>query len=229
MRRTLLSLLLAAVLLAQAATAAAQNPIDDYRRNGTIDPCKYSDGQLRRGSGNLPPDVEQYAPGLADALNQGREGCGGGAPGGTDTRQNEAVPAPSTPGGGGGSGWRRRARAGPASRRRPPPWPAQRSRLANISTPGGHLQARPGRARAGCCALLLVALAIAAVVAAIRLTGADTSRLTRPLGAAFRDAGERSGDADGRPVGPRAPRALGRSSRARSTVSATSRETTIAT
>ena len=42
--------------------------------------------------------------------------------------------------------------------------------------------------------LLLVALAVAAVVAVIRLTGADSSRLTRPLGAAFRDAGERSGD-----------------------------------
>ena len=81
MRRTLLSLLMVAFLLAGTATAAAQNPIDDYRRNGTIDPCKYSDGQLRRGSGNLPPDVEQYAPGLADALNQGREGCGGGRAG----------------------------------------------------------------------------------------------------------------------------------------------------
>ena len=43
--------------------------------------------------------------------------------------------------------------------------------------------------------LLLLALVVAAVVAVIRLTGADTSRLTRPLGAAFRDAGERSGDA----------------------------------
>ena len=29
----------------------------------------------------------------------------------------------------------------------------------------------------------------------MRLTGADTARLTRPLGTAFRDAGERSGDA----------------------------------
>ena len=104
MRRTLTSLLLAVVVLAPAATAAAQNPIDDYRRNGAIDPCKYSDGQLRRGVGNLPPDVEQYAPGLADQLNQGRQGCGGGAPGGAETRQGEAVPAPAAPSGGSDGG-----------------------------------------------------------------------------------------------------------------------------
>ncbi len=141
MRRTLLSLLMVAFLLAGTATAAAQNPIDDYRRNGTIDPCKYSDGQLRRGSGNLPPDVEQYAPGLADALNQGREGCGGAAPGGADTRQDEAVPAPSTPGGAGGSG-----AAGPrrAEIKAPPsPVAAQRSRLANISAPA--VTSKPGQ------------------------------------------------------------------------------------
>ena len=94
-KRTLTSLLLAVVVLAPAATAVAQNPIDDYRRNGTIDPCKYSDGQLRKGIGNLPPDVEQYAPGLADQLNPGRQGCGGGAPGGAETRQSEAVPGPA--------------------------------------------------------------------------------------------------------------------------------------
>ena len=191
MRRTLLSLLMTAFVLAGSATAAAQNPIDDYRRNGTIDPCKYSDGQLRRGSGNLPPDVEQYAPGLADALNQGREGCGGAAPGSTDTRQGEAVPAPSTPGGGGGSGEAAPRRAG--IKAPPSPVAAPRSRLANFSTPA--VTSKPGQDVPGwVVVVLLLALAAAAVVAVIRLTGADVSRLTRPLGAAFRDVGERSGD-----------------------------------
>ena len=191
MRRTLLSLLMVAFVLAGTATAAAQNPIDDYRRNGTIDPCKYSDGQLRRGSGNLPPDVEQYAPGLADALNQGREGCGGGAPGGADTRQDEAVPVPATPGAGSGSAPKPRQ----AQIKAPPsPVAAERLRLANFSTPA--VTSKPGSDVPGwVVVLLLVALAAAAVVAVVRLTGADSSRLTRPLGAAFRDAGERSGDA----------------------------------
>ena len=195
MRRTFISLLLAAFLLAQAATAAAQNPIDDYRRNGTIDPCKYSDGQLRRGAGGLPPDVEQYAPGLADSLNQGREGCGGSSPGSTDTRQTDAVPTPSNPGGtgsggGGGEG------AGRAAQIKAPPSPlaAPRTRLANFSAPA--VTAKPGQDVPGwVLPLVLVALALAAVVALLRLTGTDASRRTRPLGAAFRDAGERSGDA----------------------------------
>lgn len=194
MRRSLPTLLLAAVLLAPAAPATAQNPIDDYRRNGTIDPCKYSDGQLKRGVGNLPPDVEQYAPGLADQLNQGREGCGGSAPGGTETRQGEAVPAPAAGGNGGGGGGG--APGTPKAEVKAPPGPVvgTRLRLADISTPA--VSSKPGQDVPGwVLPLLLVALALAVVTAVVRLTGADTARFTRPLGAAFRDAGERSGDA----------------------------------
>jgi hypothetical protein len=183
----------ATVLLAGPASAAAQNPIDDYRRNGTIDPCKYSDGQLRQGVGNLPPDVEQYAPGLADQLNQGREGCGGAAPGATETRQGQAVPVPASPGTGGGGGG---AEGAPKAQLKAPPTPVvgKRIRLANISTPA--VDSRPGDEVPGwLLPLLLAALAVAAVVAVVRLTGADTGRLTRPLSVSFRDAGERTGDA----------------------------------
>jgi hypothetical protein len=196
-KRTLLSLLLGAMLLGPAATAVAQNPIDDYRRNGVIDPCKYTDGQLRQGQGNLPPDVEQYAPGLADQLNQGRGGCGGGAPGGTETRQGEAVPGPGAAGTGGPGGRGGADGAGGAQAEiKAPPTPVvgQRIRLADISTPA--VSQRPGGDVPGwVLPLLLLALVIAAIVAVIRLTGADASRFTRPLGVAFRDAGERSGDA----------------------------------
>ena len=177
MRRALLSLLMVAFVLAGTATAAAQNPIDDYRRNGTIDPCKYSDGQLRRGSGNLPPDVEQYAPGLADALNQGREGCGGGAPGGADTRQDEAVPVPATPGRWGspqGSG-APSPRQALRSRRRPPPSRLERSAAGQLLHAGGDLQARLGTCPAGSL-LLRWSLAAAAVVAVVR---ADRRRTPR--------------------------------------------------
>jgi len=191
-RRTLPTLLLAAVLLVPVATATAQNPIDDYRRNGAIDPCKYSDGQLRRGAGNLPPDVEQYAPGLADQLNQGREGCGGSAPGGTETRQGEAVPGPGAAGNGGGGGGSGEQRA--QVKAPPTPVVGTRLRLADFSTPA--VSSRPGQDVPGwVLPLLLVALALAAGAAVVRLTGADTARVTRPLGVAFRDAGERTGDA----------------------------------
>lgn len=194
MRRSIFILVLAAVLAAPVASAVAQNPIDDYRRNGTIDPCKYSDGQLRRGIGNLPPDVEQYAPGLADQLNQGREGCGGAAPGGTETRSGEAVPAPAAAGGGGGGG--SGPGAAPKARIKAPPAPVvgTRLRLADLSTPA--VSSKPGQDVPGwVLPLLLAAIALAAIIAAVRVLGTDTARLTRPLGAAFRDAGERSGDA----------------------------------
>ena len=133
-------------------------------------------------------------PGLADQLNQGRGGCGGAAPGGTETRQGEVVPGPRSAGGGAGGGGS--GPGAPRARIKAPPAPvaAQRSAPGGHLHPRGQLQARPGRARLGAAAAA-GRLVVAAVVAAIRMTGAGTSRLTRPLGAAFRDAGERSGDA----------------------------------
>jgi len=195
-RRTLTSLLVAAAVLGPAAGAAAQGPIDDYRRNGTIDPCKYSDGQLKQGLGNLPPDVEQYAPGLADQLNQGRQGCGGSAPGGTETRQGEVVPGPGSVGGSGGGGGGAGGEGAPKAELKAPPTPVvgTRVRLADIATPA--VTSEPGQDVPGwLLPLLLAAAALAAAVAVVRVTGADTGRLTRPLGVAFRDAGERTGDA----------------------------------
>lgn len=195
-RRTLTSLLVALAVLGPVAGAAAQGPIDDYRRNGSIDPCKYSDGQLKRGLGNLPPDVEQYAPGLADQLNQGRQGCGGAAPGGTETRQGEAVPGPASVGGSGGGGGSGGAGGAPKAELKAPPTPVvgTRLRLADIAAPVP--AEKPGQDVPGwLLPLLLAAAVVAAVVAALRVTGADAGRFTRPLGVAFRDAGERTGDA----------------------------------
>ena len=193
----LVAAVIAAVALFVAVAPVSADPIDDYRRNGTIDPCKYSDGQLRKGRGNLPPDVEQYAPGLADALNQGREGCGsGGAPGSSDPRQSEVVPAPASTGSGGSGGG---GPAAPKARKAqvlapPSPTVDARRRLADISTPAVATQVDqdpPG----WIAPLLLGLLAVAALVALLRLVGVDTDRFTRPLRASFGDAGGRSADA----------------------------------
>lgn len=181
------------------------SPIDDYRRNGTIDPCKYSDGQLKRGLKDLPPDVEQYAPGLADQLNAGRESCGTS---GSNPRQTEGVPAPGAPGNGGdGSGGKGGGGKGggvgsgavdaagnllaiPAP---PSPTPAFQRRLAGAGAP--RVAARIGGDPPGwILPVLLILLAGAAVVAVVRLTGASAQRVTRPLGAAFTEAGARTSD-----------------------------------
>ena len=130
MRKALLIALLA--MLAVPSLAAA-GPLDDYRRNGSIDPCRYSDRQLRDGLNGLPPDVQQYAPGLTDSLSAGREGCGGASPGSSDTRALESVPGPADGAGGGAAGGGAAAKAEvPAP---PAPKVTRRLRLADLETP----------------------------------------------------------------------------------------------
>jgi len=199
----------AAIALFVAVAPASASPIDDYRRNGSIDPCKYSERQLQSEGNNLPPDVEQYAPGLADQLNAGRGGCGASSPGGGNPRQTEAVPTPGAPsngdgpGGAGGSGAPDGSAAGAAgtagaagARVPAPPAPtaAARRRLADISTPP--VSARVNADMPEWVAPLLVnLLGLAILLALIRPIGLDAERFTRPLRASFGDAGGRTADA----------------------------------
>lgn len=192
------------IALLVAVAPASAGPIDDYRRDGTIDPCKYSDGQLKRGRNNLSPDVEQYAPGLADQLNSGREGCGGSSPGGANPRRTQVVPTPgaSSKGGGGRPGGGSNGPAAPGAGGRaaqsnipapPAPTAAARRRLADISTPPVSARINDG-APDWVKWLLLVLLALAALVAALRRAGLSTERFTSPLRASFGDAGGRTAD-----------------------------------
>jgi len=204
MRRVLTVLIAVTVLMLAVAGPAVAGPYEDYRRDGTIDGCKYSDEDLRRTREGLPPDVLQYTPGLADQLNAGREGCGGAAPGGgSDTRQFEAVPSVGSggaDGSGGGGGGAQGAGAGAAGGGAdakipdpPAPEPSARTRLAKAATPPVSATTRgdvPGWAAA-----LIVALAIGAVAAAIaRFGGLSGERYTQPLRASFSEAGARSAD-----------------------------------
>jgi hypothetical protein len=97
-----------AASLALPATASAndfQTVYREYKRSGTIKPCKFSNGQLRGAERQTPPDVEQYAPSFLDALQSARErsaDCGKKAaaaptPAPTPTTPASAAPTPSTP------------------------------------------------------------------------------------------------------------------------------------
>jgi hypothetical protein len=177
----LLAAAVAMVCLLVTVAPASADPINDYRRNGTINPCKYSDGQLQQGLGNLPPDVEQYAPGLADQLRQGREGCGGGS---TGTPQAQAVPVPGNPTNGGdgtgGAGGGATAAARPKAKILDPPAPraSARTRIADISTPAVSANFNDG-APGWLAPLLIALLALAAVVAIVRFAGLPTRRRPR--------------------------------------------------
>ena len=171
-----------------AAPGAAADPLDDFRRDGEINFCRYSDRELRNGLNGLPPDVQQYAPGLADQFSGGREGCGGSAPGSTETRDAELVPVPGAAGGSGG-------RAARAKVPRPPsPKPIPRVRLADVESPA--VNADLGSDAPGWLLPLLLVLAAAGALAALaRVRGTSLDGLARPLRASFADAGGRTADA----------------------------------
>lgn len=194
MRKRLIALALAALTSSLVAAAPASADIyDDFRQNGTVDTCSYSEEELQQGLDGLPPDIRQYAPGLADQLAGGRGDCGGGggAPGSSspsDTRDFETVPAlggapPSQP---------------PPTRVARPPSPdaAARSRLATIAAPGLPSAASLETGVPGWIWPLVAGLTLLGLIAgAIRFGGWSPERLTRPLGASFSATGERTADA----------------------------------
>ena len=117
----ILPLLATILLLAIPATAAADAFDDvfaDYQRDGRINACEHTDKALRDARGQIPNDIEQYAPDFPDALdealerrargecqNGGSDGDGspnGGpeatAGGGGDTPTTATAPANTTPG-----------------------------------------------------------------------------------------------------------------------------------
>ena len=178
--------------LGAAVPASAQSVFNDFRRNGTINPCNYTDGQLRQGLQGLPPDIQQYAPGLADQLAAGREGCGGGGGGGG--QPTAVIPVPT----GGGRAAPPSAPAAPKIKVPAPPAPKAkaRARLADIETPDVTTAVATGAKTPDWLLPLLVGLSLGAVlVALVRLGGWSPERFTRPLGASLAEAGGRTADA----------------------------------
>ena len=191
MRRLSATAAIAAFLvLCVSAPAPAQDILNDFRRNGTINPCQYSDGQLRRGLQGLPPDIQQYAPGLADQLAAGREGCGGGGGGGLAA---EAGPAAATAGGGGPAG----PAGAPQVKVPAPPAPKAkaRSRLADIETPTVTGAATSSDTPGWLAPVVAVAALVLLLLGLARFRGWSAERITRPLGAAYSEASGRTADA----------------------------------
>ncbi len=177
---------LAAISLSLLGAVPAYGDIyDDYRRSGSINPCNYSDGQLRNGLKNLPPDIQQYAPGLGDQLAAGREGCGGGG----DNRITTVVPGPGAPTGGG--------TAGPAPIPKPPaPKPNRAVALAGADEVKPVALAQTGSDVPGWLTPILIGFLVAGAGAfGLYLSGRRPDKLTRPLKASVGDAEGRLSDA----------------------------------
>jgi hypothetical protein len=133
------------VALAFPAAAAAndfQNVYREYKRTGTIKPCRFSDKQLASAERQTPPDVEQYAPSFLDALQNARErnaDCGkkpaaAPAPAPSSTTPSAAPPTPSTPTPTPAATPTTTASA-PAATTTPAPPPPAQAAVANVASP----------------------------------------------------------------------------------------------
>jgi hypothetical protein len=178
-----LSFLLAGLLLALPAQASAQNKLfQDYKKNGTINPCNYSPSELKKGLAGLPPDVEAYVPGLSDSLRRGCGASGGAQP--TQAQQSAAGPVASS----GGSSPPPGAASTQGGRSVVPRPPAPKLGVRDVvagtapKVPDGPLPDIP----AWLAALLAAALAGgAAVLVAVRYGALDPSGIMRSLRAAL--------------------------------------------
>jgi hypothetical protein len=96
MKRPSIPVLIAlAGLLVVSAPAAAQSPLEQYQRTGTINPCS-----VTGGPGQVPNDIEQYAPDFLEALKDAqRRGCDRGNPNATTPTSSDEQGAPVGSGG----------------------------------------------------------------------------------------------------------------------------------
>ena len=134
MRAPLLAVLALVFALAAAPAAHAAEAFDqileDYKGDANIDPCKHSDKTLRDAAGQVPNDIEQYAPDFPEALGnaiaaraqgacEGKKGAGGsdsGSSGGGSSAGGSGGGGSGSGGsGGGGSGGKAPAPSGGGS------------------------------------------------------------------------------------------------------------------
>jgi hypothetical protein len=109
LRRTAILAALAGVLATGAwAPPASADAFDDvfadYQKDARIDACKHSERDLKAAKGQVPNDIEQYAPDFPAALDEAledraRSGCKGAE---RKPASTTAAPAPAPQAGGGG-------------------------------------------------------------------------------------------------------------------------------
>lgn len=197
--RTALATAALAVLLAPAAASANdfQTVYNDYKRGGTIKPCKYSDKQLANAERQTPPDVEQYAPSFLDALSAARErnaDCGKKAA--PAPAPVASTPTPSTP-----APVQAQPTAGvPTATTATPPSPtvpAQPSVAGVPSPPVKNAKREESTPAAVWILAILGALAVLAAIAAALAWwfGWSLERWTRPFRASSSEFGGRLSDA----------------------------------
>src|SRR3954470_16248189 len=95
------ALALAAAALALAVPSASAAGFDtifkDFKKDGKIEPCRYSASELAKAKKDVPPDIEQYAPEFPDALQAAIEARAKGSCTKKPAAATAAAPAATTP------------------------------------------------------------------------------------------------------------------------------------
>lgn len=189
----LIPTLLVLAPLALPAGAAAddfQRIWGDYRADGELNGC-YRPEELHNAGSQIPPDIEQYAPGFGDALSSAQTRCGAGQVPAEEPEEEPALVSAGTPGPGGPDVEKKRAvREPPAPRVAPAPVPTE------LATP--HLSPAAASVSSdtpGALIALLIAAGIAVVLAlawtVAWFMGWSPERITKPLSAAFQSVWDR--------------------------------------
>jgi hypothetical protein len=129
MRAALLSLALLLVAAPVASADSFDTILKDFRKDGLIEPCDYSQADLEKAQDRIPPDIEQYAPDLPEELAQAIEAR---AKGQCDEPASSGSATPEPPAPAASSGGATPPGAQPAA---PAPAPAPGSTPTPVSTP----------------------------------------------------------------------------------------------
>jgi hypothetical protein len=196
------------VALAVPAVASAndfQDVYRQYKRTGTIKPCRFSDRKLDNAQRQTPPDVEQYAPSFLDALQSARErgaDCGRKpaatpAPPPTPTTPSSAPPTASVP-----SPTPTAATTRAPATAAPPPAPTVPAQPAVAGVPSPPIAKAKKDDTAPVAVWLIAALAALIVLSAVFAGlawwfGWSADWLTGPWHASWDDFGGRASDLGG--------------------------------
>jgi hypothetical protein len=160
-----------------------QQIFGDYKSDGQINGC-YRPDQLHNAGRDIPPDIEQYAPGFGDALSSAGVNCSSPAPSQPEEPKEPLISAGKSP-----DIEKKKAV-------REPPAPEAPTVSTEIAAPNlAPAAASVSRDTPGALIALLVAAGIA-VVLALAWTlawfmGWSPERLTKPLSAAFQTVWDR--------------------------------------
>ncbi len=187
----LLPILLALASLAFPAGATAddfQQIFGDYKDNGQINGC-YRPDEIHNAGSNIPPDIQQYAPGFGDALASAQTQCGS-APAPTEPEQEQ--PALVSAGGPGPPDIEKKksVREPPAPRL---PAPAVPTELAapNLAPASAAVASDTPGALIALLVAAGIALGLALAWTLAWFMGWSPERLTKPLSAAFQSMWDR--------------------------------------